>query len=94
MLGKSEIDALDRQVARVHAATPVRVVAAQIVNADTDDELPWKLLRSVWRSPPSQLSVPIRSARIGTPALDVAVEGNGPGGRCCRVHSLPNTGNA
>ncbi len=42
LLSKSEIDALDRQVARVHAATGVRVVAAEIGKADTYDELPWK----------------------------------------------------
>ncbi len=42
MLSKSEIDALDRQVARVHAATGVRVVAAEIGKADTYDELPWR----------------------------------------------------
>lgn len=42
MLSKSEIDALDRQVARVHAATGVRVVAAEIGKADTYDELSWK----------------------------------------------------
>jgi putative membrane protein len=41
-LSKTEIDALDLQVARVHAATGVRVVAAEIAKADTYDELPWK----------------------------------------------------
>ena len=39
---KAQIDALDLQVARVHAATGVRVVAAQIGKADAYEELPWK----------------------------------------------------
>lgn len=39
---KSEIDALDLQIARVHAATGVRVVAAEIGKADVYEELPWK----------------------------------------------------
>ncbi|MGO8855576.1 MAG: TPM domain-containing protein [Steroidobacteraceae bacterium] len=42
MLSESEIDALDRQVGRVHATTGVRVVAAEIGKADTYEELPWK----------------------------------------------------
>jgi putative membrane protein len=42
LLSKSEIDALDRQLAHVHAATGVRVVPAEIGKADTYDELPWK----------------------------------------------------
>lgn len=42
LLSKTEIDALDRRVARVHAATGVRVVAAEIAKADIYDELPWK----------------------------------------------------
>lgn len=41
-LSKSEIDALDLQIARVHAATGVRVVAAEIGKADTYEDLPWK----------------------------------------------------
>ena len=41
-LSKEEIDAVDLKVARVHAATGVRVVAAQIGKADTYEELPWK----------------------------------------------------
>ncbi len=41
-LSKAEIDAVDLKVARVHAATGVRVVAAQIGKADTYEELPWK----------------------------------------------------
>ena len=41
-LSKSEIDALDLQIARVHAATGVRVVAAEIGKADVYEELPWK----------------------------------------------------
>jgi putative membrane protein len=41
-LGKTEIDALDVQIARVHAATGVRVVAAEIGKADTYEDLPWK----------------------------------------------------
>ncbi|MGC1521521.1 MAG: TPM domain-containing protein [Steroidobacteraceae bacterium] len=39
---QAEIDALDLQIARVHAATGVRVVAAEIGKADTYEELPWK----------------------------------------------------
>ncbi len=41
-LSKAEIDAVDLQIARVHAATGVRVVAAEIGKADTYEELPWK----------------------------------------------------
>lgn len=41
-LSKSESDALDLQIARVHAATGVRVVAAEIGKADTYEDLPWK----------------------------------------------------
>jgi putative membrane protein len=41
-LSKTEIDALDLQIARVHAATGVRMVAAEIGKADTYEELPWK----------------------------------------------------
>lgn len=41
-LSKSEIDALDLQIARVHAATGIRVVAAEIGKADVYEELPWK----------------------------------------------------
>ncbi len=41
-LSKAEIDAVDLQVARVHAATGVRVIAAEIGKADTYEELPWK----------------------------------------------------
>lgn len=41
-LSKSEIDALDLQIARLHAATGVRVVAAEIGKADVYEELPWK----------------------------------------------------
>lgn len=41
-LSKTEIEALDLQIARVHAATGVRVVAAEIGKADTYEELPWK----------------------------------------------------
>jgi putative membrane protein len=41
-LSKTEIDALDLQIARVHAATGVRVVAAEIGKADTYEELPWR----------------------------------------------------
>jgi putative membrane protein len=41
-LSKTEIDALDLQIARVHAATGVRVVAAEIGKADTYEDLPWK----------------------------------------------------
>jgi len=42
LLGKTEIEALDLQIARVHAATGVRVVAAEIGKADTYEDLPWK----------------------------------------------------
>jgi uncharacterized membrane protein len=42
MLSKTEIDALDLEIARVHAATGVRVVAAEIGKADTYDDLPWR----------------------------------------------------
>ena len=41
-LSKTEIDALDLQIARVHAATGVRMVTAEIGKADTYEELPWK----------------------------------------------------
>jgi putative membrane protein len=41
-LNRTEIDALDLQIARVHAATGVRVVAAEIGKADTYEDLPWK----------------------------------------------------
>ena len=41
-LSKTETDALDLEIARVHAATGVRVVAAEIGKADTYEELPWK----------------------------------------------------
>jgi hypothetical protein len=41
-LSKTETDALDLQIARVHAATGVRVVAAEIGKADVYEELPWK----------------------------------------------------
>lgn len=41
-LSKTEIDALDLQIARVHAATGVRIVAAEIGKADTYEDLPWK----------------------------------------------------
>lgn len=41
-LSKTEIDALDRQIARVHAATGVQMVAAEIGKADTYEELPWR----------------------------------------------------
>ncbi len=41
-LSKAQIDAVDLQVARVHAATGVRVVAAHIGKADAYEELPWK----------------------------------------------------
>ncbi len=41
-LSKTEIDALDLQIASVHAATGVRVVAAEIGKADTYEDLPWK----------------------------------------------------
>jgi len=38
LLSKSEIDALDRQIAHVPAATGVRVVVAEIGKSDTYDE--------------------------------------------------------
>jgi succinate dehydrogenase hydrophobic anchor subunit len=41
-LSKTEIDALDLEIAHVHAATGVRVVAAEIGKADTYEDLPWK----------------------------------------------------
>jgi uncharacterized membrane protein len=41
-LSKTEIDALDLQIARVQATTGVRLVAAEIGKADTYEELPWK----------------------------------------------------
>jgi putative membrane protein len=41
-LSKTQIDALDRQIAHVHAATGTRIVAAEIGQADTYVELPWK----------------------------------------------------
>jgi putative membrane protein len=41
-LSKAEIDALDLQIARLRAATGVRVVAAEIGKADLYEELPWK----------------------------------------------------
>jgi putative membrane protein len=41
-LTKTEIDALNRQIARIDAATGVRVVAAEIGKADVYEELPWK----------------------------------------------------
>ncbi len=41
-LSKPEIDALDLQIARIHAATGVRLVAADIGKADTYEDLPWK----------------------------------------------------
>ena len=41
-LSQTEIDALDLRIARVHAATGVRMVAAEIGKADTYEELPWK----------------------------------------------------
>lgn len=41
-LSKRESDALDLQIARVHAATGVRVVVAEIGKADTYEDLPWK----------------------------------------------------
>jgi putative membrane protein len=41
-LRQTEIDALDLEIARVHAATGVRVVAAEIGKADTYEDLPWK----------------------------------------------------
>ncbi len=41
-LSQTEIDALDLRIASVHAATGVRLVAAEIGKADTYEELPWK----------------------------------------------------
>ena len=41
-LSKAEIDELDLDIARIHAATGVRVVAAEIGKADTYEELLWK----------------------------------------------------
>lgn len=41
-LSKTEIDALDLQIARVDAATGVRIVAAEIGKADIYEELAWK----------------------------------------------------
>ena len=41
-LSKIETDALDLEIARVHTATGVRVVAAEIGKADTYEDLPWK----------------------------------------------------
>jgi putative membrane protein len=41
-LSKTEIDALDLQIARVHSTTGVRMAAAEIGKADTYEELPWK----------------------------------------------------
>jgi putative membrane protein len=41
-LSKTEIDALDLQIARVHSTTGVRIAAAEIGKADTYEELPWK----------------------------------------------------